>query len=510
MRFSIKRNLIANYASQLYVMGIGVIMAPVYLSYMGQEAYGLIGFFIVMGAWFQLLDIGLTPTLVRETARFRGGAISVNTLRSLLRALEIFFGIVSVAGGGAIVLLSKQIATDWLKVQHLPIEDVTQAIVLMGLAIPLRWIAGLYRSVVNGFEQQVWLGGYNIAIATFRFIGVLGIFKTLGATPENFFSYQLALAAIELGGLALMTYRLVRRGSVAREKFSWGPFRDNLTFSLTIAFTSTVWLALIQTDRMVLSKTLTLSAYGVFSIAIVAAATVSALNGALGQAILPRLTKFVAESDTAGMTNLYHNATQMACVIAAPVVATLAFFANPVLASWTGKVAIAHQAAPILVLYAIGNGLAWLSSFPYYLQYAKGNLRLHLIGNTIQLLFFVPLIFLAAEYYGPVGTGTVWALSNGLFFLIYTPIVHMRFFPGNHWKWLSGDILPIILPVAATGWLLSFILRWPSGRWLIFSQSFAVGLLLLTIGALFSSMVRTKLFALLKFRKRMSRAGGTL
>ncbi len=356
MRLSIKQNLIANYTSQLYVMGIGVVMAPVYLSYMGQEAYGLIGFFTVMSAWFQLLDIGLTPTLVREVARFRGGAISVNTLRSLLRALEVFFGAVSVAGGATIVLLSREIAMHWLKVQHLPIEDVAQAIVLMGLAIPLRWVSGLYRGVVNGFERQVWLGGYNIAIATFRFIGVIGIFRILGATPENFFAYQLILAAVELGGLTLMTYRLVRRGSVAREKFSWGPLLANLSFSLTIAFTATVWLALLQTDRMVLSKTLTLSAYGVFSIAIVAAATVSALNGALGQAILPRLTKFVAEHDMAGMTRLYRNATQMACVIAAPVVALLAFFAYPVLAAWTGKLAIAHQAAPILCLYAIGNG----------------------------------------------------------------------------------------------------------------------------------------------------------
>ena len=278
MRLSIKQNLIANYTSQLYVMGIGVVMAPVYLSYMGQEAYGLIGFFTVMGAWFQLLDIGLTPTLVREVARFRGGAISVNTLRSLLRALEVFFGAVSIAGGATIVLLSHEIALHWLKVQHLPIEDVAQAIVLMGLAIPLRWVSGLYRGVVNGFERQVWLGGYNIAIATFRFIGVIGIFRILGATPENFFAYQLILAAVELGGLTLMTYRLVRRGAVAREKFSWGPLLANLSFSLTIAFTATVWLTILQTDRMVLSKTLTLSAYGVFSIAIVAAATVRALR----------------------------------------------------------------------------------------------------------------------------------------------------------------------------------------------------------------------------------------
>jgi O-antigen/teichoic acid export membrane protein len=437
--------------------------------------------------------------LVREAARFRGGAIGVNTLRSMLRALEIFFGIVSVAGGGFIVLLSKQIATDWLKVQHLPIEDVAQAIVLMGLAIPLRWIGGLYRSVINGFEQQVWLAGYNIIIATFRFVGVIGIFKLLGATPENFFSYQLILAAIELGGLALMTYRLVRRGAVAREKFSWKPFRDNLAFSLTIAFTATVWLALIQTDRMVLSKTLTLSAYGIFSIAIVAAATVSALNGALGQAILPRLTKFVAESDAEGMIRLYRNATQMACVIAAPVVATLTFFANPVLASWTGKLAVAHQAAPILALYAIGNGLAWISSFPYYLQYAKGNLRLHLIGNTIQLLFFVPLIFFAAKRYGPVGTGAVWAISNGLYFLIYVPIVHARFLPRDHWKWILHDIAPIVIPVLLIAWLISAVMPTDLGRWSELTWIMAAGSTLLIVAGLSSSMVRATLATVFRF-----------
>lgn len=493
MRHSLKRNLIANYASQLYVMGVGVIMAPVYLSYMGQEAYGLIGFFTVMSAWFQLLDIGLTPTLVREAARFRGGAISINTLRSMLRALEFFFGSISVFGAVAIVILSQAIATHWLKVQHLPIEEVAQAITLMGLTIPLRWIAGLYRGLVNGFERQVWLGSYNVVVATLRFVGVIGVFRLFGSTPGDFFTYQLILAAAELGGLALMTYRLVRRGTAASEKFSWAPFKDNLRFSLTIAFTATVWLALIQTDRMVLSKTLTLSAYGVFSIAIVAAATVSALNGALGQAILPRLTKLVAEGNAEGTTKLYHDATQAACVIAMPLVAVLAFFSEPVLVTWTGKFHIAHQAAPILCLYAIGNGLAWLSSLPYYLQYAKGNLRLHFIGNVIQILFLVPLIFLVAGRYGPVGTGTVWALSNGLYFLIYVPFVHTRFFPKGHWKWISRDIIPIAVPVGLAAWLLSTIMPVHLGRWSELAWIIIAGFGLLIVAGLSSSMVRRTL-----------------
>ncbi|MGH9879537.1 MAG: oligosaccharide flippase family protein, partial [Nitrososphaerales archaeon] len=67
---SLKRNIIANYASQIYVTLIGIVMVPLYVRYMGAEAYGLVGFFAMLQAWFQLLDMGLTPTMARETARF--------------------------------------------------------------------------------------------------------------------------------------------------------------------------------------------------------------------------------------------------------------------------------------------------------------------------------------------------------------------------------------------------------------------------------------------------------
>src|SRR5215467_14581570 len=160
-RTSLRRNILANSLSQIYVMAIGVVMAPVYLSFMGKEAFGLIGFFTMMTAWFQLLDMGLTPTLARETARFRGGAISVDVLRSHMRAMEFLFGALALAGAVALVLLSQTIATDWLNVKDLPIDEVALAVMLMGLTVPLRWMSGLYRGVVNGFERQVWLSGYN-------------------------------------------------------------------------------------------------------------------------------------------------------------------------------------------------------------------------------------------------------------------------------------------------------------------------------------------------------------
>jgi O-antigen/teichoic acid export membrane protein len=52
-------------------------MVPLYLKYMGAEAYGLIGFFSMIQVWFAILDMGLSPTVARETARYKGGATDV-------------------------------------------------------------------------------------------------------------------------------------------------------------------------------------------------------------------------------------------------------------------------------------------------------------------------------------------------------------------------------------------------------------------------------------------------
>ena len=319
-RASIKHNILANYAAQIYAIVIGIVMAPVYLNFMGAEAYGLIGFFTMMTAWFQLLDMGLTPTIARESARFRGGAIGAHTLLALLRALEVIFGIVSLVGAAVLVLLSNQIALHWLNVNSLPVHQVAQALMLMGLAVPLRWMSGLYRGVINGFERQVWLSTYNIAIATARFVGVLTVFVALGASPVHFFAYQLVVAVIELTGLVIATYRLVRRGEGRREKLSWKPLVVNLAFSLTIAFSATIWVAVMQTDKLVLSRILPLAQYGVFSIAVVAAAAINAANVPFNQALLPRLTKLVAENDEAGVAALYETATQVVCVLMVPAV----------------------------------------------------------------------------------------------------------------------------------------------------------------------------------------------
>lgn len=488
---SLKHNILANYASQIYVTLIGIVMVPLYVKYMGAEAYGLVGFFAMLQAWFQLLDMGLTPTMARETARFNGGASDALSLRRLLRALEgIFIGI-AVLGCAAMVAGSGAIASSWLKVQQLPLAEVQHAILLMAVIVALRWVCGLYRGAINGFERLVWLSGFNIAVATARFVLVIPLFMYVGTSPTEFFSYQLVVAMIELMVLVTKTYRLLPKANAGqRTPWQWAPLRGLLKFSLTIAFTSSVWVLVTQTDKLLLSKLLPLADYAYFTLAVLVASGVMVISGPISAALLPRLTKLAAEGDEAGLIRLYRNATQLVGVIAIPAALVLAFFAEQVLWAWTGDAAIARSAAPVLTLYALGNGILALGAFPYYLQFAKGDLTLHLIGNALFVLLLIPALVWATWQYGVIGAGYAWLGANSVYFLIWVPKVHRRFVKGLHTQWLLRDIgMTVCLAVAATA-LACVLIDWPQNRSYVFVLITLVSMTVLTISAIGSSWIR--------------------
>lgn len=489
----LSRNILANYVSQIYVAIIGIVMVPLYLKYMGAEAYGLVGFFAMLQAWFNLLDMGLTPTMARETARFHGGATDALSYRRMVRALEGLFLAIALVGGGAMFAAAGYIASNWLQASQLPIAEVQTAVRLMAAIVALRWMCGLYRGTISGSERLVWLGGYNSLIATLRFIGVLIVLIFVGVTPTIFFSYQFGVAVLELLGLLIQANRLLPSIPEGRRiDWSWAPLKSVLKFSSTIAFVTLVWVLITQTDKLVLSKILPLAEYGYFTLAVLVASGVMVISGPVSGAIMPRMVKLEAEGDHAGLIRIYRQATQLVAVIAGAATITLAFCAEPLLWAWTGDKALALQAAPIMVLYALGNGIVAVSGFPYLLQYAKGDLRLHLIGNAGFVVMLIPAIIWAASEYGALGAGYVWLTMNLIAFVAWLPLVHRKFEPGLNLKWYVHDVLIIYLIASIAGYCLSAILPHSDSRGWQIVIVMGFGLLVLLAGALASSVFRTR------------------
>lgn len=494
---SLKRNILASYTSQIYVTAVGILFLPLYIKYMGAEAYGLVGFFTMLQAWFSLLDLGLTPTIGRETARYRGGAMTALAYRQLFRALSLFFMGIAVIGGAGLWLLSEEVATRWLNVSEIPISEVVLALQIMAISVALRWMGGLYRGVVTGSERLVWLSGFNAMIASLRFIAVFASMWVYGFTPFVFFIHQLIVAVLEVLGLVMMSSRLLPARSSLNEVIGWSflPVQPLLKFALTIAFTSSVWILVTQTDKLVLSGILPLAEYGHFTLAVLVASGIIVISGPISSVIMPRMARLYAEGKHDEMIKVYRNATQLVSIIGGSAAITLAACAEQLLFAWTGDKALAAQAAPILKLYAVGNGFLVLAAFSYYLQYSIGDLRYHLIGNIGLAFFLIPGIIVAARNFGAVGAGVIWLIVNALFFFIWVAFIHSKFEKGLHWKWLICDIIKIVIPPFLISIFLLEVLADYNNRFqavLYFSVLLCANFL---VAGLSSSMVRGALSA---------------
>src|SRR5690606_35287897 len=132
---SMIRNTSLSYAGQAYAMLVGILILPFYLGHLGAEAYGLIGFFAVMQVWLQLLDAGLSPSLVRQIAHFRGRTASLAQRYEpgqLLRSFEIIFLPLAALTVTGVHLSSDWIAHHWLQAQDLSTATIIDCVSLMG------------------------------------------------------------------------------------------------------------------------------------------------------------------------------------------------------------------------------------------------------------------------------------------------------------------------------------------------------------------------------------------
>ena len=72
-------------------MGLTFLLTPVFIHYLGFEAYGLIGFFVLVQGILMILEFGIPLSLNRAISRLRAEIDSHSTISSILKTFELVF-----------------------------------------------------------------------------------------------------------------------------------------------------------------------------------------------------------------------------------------------------------------------------------------------------------------------------------------------------------------------------------------------------------------------------------
>lgn len=450
---AIKNNLIANYLGQGWVALMGLAFVPLYIKYLGIEAYGLIGLFGVLQAWLGLLDMGMTPTLNREMARFTGGAQSATGIRDLLRSIEWFaLGIALLVGLG-IWGASSWLASNWVRAHALTTDTVAQAFVIMGVVTALRFFEGIYRSCIIGLQRQVLFNAVNSLLATLRGLGAVGTLIWVSPTIEAFFIWQGINSMLALGVLSAVTYGALPKAERGGQ-FSIPALRGIGRFAGGMMGITFLSLLLMQVDKILLAKLLPLSEYGHYTLAAVVAGALFMLTGPITQALYPRLSELHAKKQQAELIERYHQGAQLVTVFMGSAAIIMIVFAEPILRLWTSNAELASQSATLLSLLALGNLLNGLMWMPYQTQLAHGWTSLTLRLNIVLAMIVIPALLWVTPLYGAVGAAWVWVSLNASYVLIGVNFMYRRILTAEKWKWYSQDVVLPLLSAVATALIL--------------------------------------------------------
>jgi O-antigen/teichoic acid export membrane protein len=248
-----------------------IIFIPMYIHILGIESYGVIGFYASLMVALSLLDFGIGQTLTREAARSSVSRDHRNDFFSLIGSLEYVYGAIAIVAALVFWITSSQISGGWLQTETISSDTLASVISIMGVVAALQWTGGIYRSVLIGLQEQVWLNIFEMTIATLRGVGVIGVLLYLSPTLQGFFLYQLSLVVVEVVILRGKVWSLNNLSCLCFPRFYLHQVLRIWRFAGSVTVISVMGTLVSQMDKLILPGIISLRAYGYYMVASVLA-----------------------------------------------------------------------------------------------------------------------------------------------------------------------------------------------------------------------------------------------
>ncbi len=447
---SVRLNIAANLTGRIAAALINFAAVPVFLRLLGVESFGLIALYTTFQTLALVLDLGLSLTINRELALAGDDPDRLSRARSLLKASEAAYWGISILAGVILALAAPWLATDWIRTDGLQPGAARDAFVAMGLALAVQLPAALYVGGLTGLQQQFGLNLTQVGFALLRAGGAILVLQHVAATATAFLVWQ-ALSALAqsliLGLLLRRSLPPAAAGAGLAEGLAL--LRGRWRFVVGANLLALLGALILQADKLVLSRTLPLETFGIYSLAALAASLMSQLSGPIFTAYQPRLTQLVGAGDDDGLVQAYRVYAQAMAVVVVPTALVGALFAPELISLWTLRNAAAAGAALPFAILVLGWALNALATVPGTLQLAHGRPGFGVRLHAVAVVLLVPALAVLSERWGATAAAGAWVVLNAGYLLMHGFVGSPQYLPrGTTLRWFAADVL-LLTGVAA-------------------------------------------------------------
>jgi O-antigen/teichoic acid export membrane protein len=478
-------NMLANGLGRVWLAILHLVMTPLIAGVLGPDSYGLIAFSLTVTLLLSFLDQALSPLLIRALASCGEDEAAACRARDLLRTLEALSWSVGIIIGLCIALAAPWIADAFLSRSSLARDDVVAAVRLIGFAVAAQWPGLLYAGGFMGLGRQDTLVMIRLVFVTAAYVGGLLLIATVSASAGLYLAWSGAMALLGSFTMGCRLWRIMPKSGRA-PAFAIASLEPVWRFgagSLLIGVTAVI---LSQVPALVVAQLTTVADFAAYTLAMTLAMQVSTLlTQPVTATLLPHFSRLVAQNPDA-LAAEHHRWSQIIAVLALPAIATLAFYAEPLMRLWLGAGSpLAGPVAALLPYASLGALFNIVVTPLYVLSMASGRPRLVLVMNFVAVALMLPAAIWLTGLAGAKGAAICWLALNAGYYLLGAPAVHAALLPGEIRRWWLQDTLSPMAMVAAlygAAWLLWPV---PAGWLAILAQAsvlagLAVALLLAT------------------------------
>lgn len=399
------RNVSLNVGAQLIVALTAILLLPVIVKELGEDAYGLLSLALVVFSSVSLLDLGLG----RTTTKFVAEHLAKGELDRIAPIVWMSFGIQVAIGGlaGLVVGLSAPwLSHRVLNVSPNLIPDAEMTLLILALAIPVGLGSFSLRGALEGAQRFDLVNyvkiGLNLSTYVLPFVGARANLKVPTIVLLMLMARILSTVAYGIGCLRAIPG--LRRNQIRLElKLA----RELFAFAGWVAISSLVVPLLTQADRYLVASLTSVAQLTYYTVPYELLNGLLIIPAALGATLLPAFSNMNAREDL-NLPQVYRRATKYILVALGPVVILMILFASEILTYWQGKeFAVAGSGVlRILVAGALVNALAYV---PTNLLLGLGFPDLPAKLGVLELLVYLPAAYLLTREFGLVGAASAYS-----------------------------------------------------------------------------------------------------
>lgn len=440
-----RANLLANYFGGGWAALMGLVFVPEYIHFLGIDAYGLIGIYASLTVWFSMLDMGFSPTINREMSRYLANKVTLKTIADLLKTVELIYFLISAMIIILVISIAPWLTHHWIKIGNFSEIVVVKSLMIAGVVIAIRWMSTIYRSAILGLQKQVWLNVLTAIMATIRSVGTIIVLAYINNTLEAFFIYQGITYLVEMGILFYTTHnslpKLEKKSSLNFKLLNTG--RNFILGMGAIGVLSTI---LMQLDKVILSKFVTLANFGYFTLASSVAGSLYILVMPISNVAYPRFTYLVSQNNIPQLIGEYHKFTQVLTIMLTPTATLMIFFSHTIIYYWSGSDVLANNVAPLMSILSVGYLINGYLHVPYMAQLGYGWYKLKLSILAIATPIVIAALYLFVHKFGVIAAAVIWLVLNVIILLVEIPIMHLRILKKELNRWVFKDIIfPLVI-----------------------------------------------------------------